>query len=256
MSTDRDRLPSTRGSTQFSRFVLAFVLFACAAVAIWFGRGRDRGDLPQTVTIYAFTAMEEVLRDAILPRFQEHWRQSTGQRVEFVTTFAASGIITDEIVTRFPAQVAILSSTVDARRLVDRPRSARALRQRFDEGDADVMPIYEQELLDPAYHPRTPVEIVHPPITIMTEHVVVRIDRNTPAEARAAVKALIEFLWSEEAQSLFAHYGFYEAETVGDRPPEAMSRMFTLSDLGTPQTVRRQIIDDLWRDRILPTLED
>jgi sulfate transport system substrate-binding protein len=76
--------------------------------------------LPRTITIYGFSAMETVMNEAILPAFQKHWEESTGQRVEFITTFAGSGAITQEILRKLPVDVAVLSTELDAERLVER----------------------------------------------------------------------------------------------------------------------------------------
>lgn len=88
-----------------------FVLSGCSG-------GKD--EKPRTITVYAFSVLDEVMSRGIQPAFQEHWREKTGERVEFVTTFAGSGTITEEIIRRFPAEVAILSSEMDALRLVDK----------------------------------------------------------------------------------------------------------------------------------------
>lgn len=58
------------------------------------------------------------MEQALLPAFQQRWLKQKQERVEFITTFAGSGVITRQIVTRFPAEIAILSSELDARRLV------------------------------------------------------------------------------------------------------------------------------------------
>lgn len=74
----------------------------------------------QIVVIHAYSALDDVLDDGLLPAFRARWKQQTGEAVEFVTTFGGSGAITERILARVPAQVALLSSEIDARRLAPR----------------------------------------------------------------------------------------------------------------------------------------
>jgi sulfate transport system substrate-binding protein len=56
---------------------------------------------------------------AVLPELARRWRAETGERVEFITSFAGSGTVTNQLVLGVPAQVALLSLELDARRLAD-----------------------------------------------------------------------------------------------------------------------------------------
>ncbi|MEA3286319.1 MAG: substrate-binding domain-containing protein [Candidatus Marinimicrobia bacterium] len=85
---------------------------------IWFSRGEIKLKEPRTITLYCFSAMELVMEQALVPAFQDMWLEQNQEQVEFITTFAGSGVITRQIITRFPAEVAVLSSELDARRLV------------------------------------------------------------------------------------------------------------------------------------------
>lgn len=85
---------------------------------IWYSRNQQLINEPRTMTIYCFSAMETVMERGLLPAFQQEWLKEKQERVEFITTFAGSGVITRQIMTRFPAEVAILSSELDARRLM------------------------------------------------------------------------------------------------------------------------------------------
>jgi len=91
---------------------IIFLLF------IWFSRDEIKLKEPQTIPLYCFSAMESVMEQGLLPAFQEHWLNNKQEQVKFITTFAGSGVITRQIMTRFPAEVAILSSELDAQRLV------------------------------------------------------------------------------------------------------------------------------------------
>ena len=100
-------------SILFPVFVAVLVL-----LFIWYSRDQVRIKEPRTISLYCFSAMESVMEQALLPAFQQHWLKQHQERVEFITTFAGSGVITRQIMTRFPAEIAILSSELDARRLV------------------------------------------------------------------------------------------------------------------------------------------
>lgn len=74
----------------------------------------------RTLTVYCYTGMQEVMENAIFPAFQDYWHERHGESLEFVPTFAGSGAITTRIVAQFPAEVAILSSNLDAVNLISR----------------------------------------------------------------------------------------------------------------------------------------
>src|SRR5436309_590018 len=72
---------------------------------------------PRTVVFYGFSILGEALNEDVLPEFARGWRQRTGERVEFITSFAGSGTITNQLTMGVPAQVALLSLELDADRL-------------------------------------------------------------------------------------------------------------------------------------------
>jgi sulfate/thiosulfate transport system substrate-binding protein len=73
----------------------------------------------RTVIVYGFSILEEVMNEAIFPAFQADWQAATGEHVEFISSFAGSGTITNQMILGVPAEVAILSLELDALRLVD-----------------------------------------------------------------------------------------------------------------------------------------
>jgi sulfate transport system substrate-binding protein len=56
---------------------------------------------------------------AIFPAFQQEWQQRTGQRVEFVSSFAGSGTVRNQLIMGVPAHLALLSLELDAQQLAD-----------------------------------------------------------------------------------------------------------------------------------------
>ncbi len=74
---------------------------------------------PRTIVFYGFSIVGEVMNQAVFPAFQEHWHAETGEHVEFVSAFAGSGTITNQLIMGVPAELALLSLELDAQRLAD-----------------------------------------------------------------------------------------------------------------------------------------
>lgn len=87
---------------------------------IWIGRKWNRSAGARTILVYCYTGMQEVMENGIFPAFQDYWLREHGERVDFIPTFAGSGAITDQILSRLPAEVAILASEMDALRISER----------------------------------------------------------------------------------------------------------------------------------------
>lgn len=87
--------------------------------ALWPWLPGVRAEPTRTIVFYGFSILGEVMNRAIFPAFQAEWQARTGERVEFVSSFAGSGTITNQIVMGVPAEVALLSLELDALRLVE-----------------------------------------------------------------------------------------------------------------------------------------
>src|SRR3954469_17502761 len=72
---------------------------------------------PRTVVFYGFSILAQARRRAAPPEFARRWQARTGEHVEFITSFAGSGTITNQITLGVPAQVALLALELDAGRL-------------------------------------------------------------------------------------------------------------------------------------------
>jgi len=72
----------------------------------------------RTITVYAFSIMKESLERDIYPAFKEKWRQQHGEEVNFVSSFAGSETVTNQILQGAPADIAILSIEMDVDRLI------------------------------------------------------------------------------------------------------------------------------------------
>ena len=74
----------------------------------------------RTIVVYGFSILAEVMNQGIFPAFSSEWEDSTGEKVNFISSFAGSGTITNQIIMGVPAEVAILSLELDAMRLLDK----------------------------------------------------------------------------------------------------------------------------------------
>jgi len=90
--------------------LLLLVFFAVAC-----GTGGDGQE--DTLTLAAYTTPREVYSQALIPRFQEHWRETTGRNVVFRDSYAGSGAQSRAVVGGFEADVVALSLAPDVDRI-------------------------------------------------------------------------------------------------------------------------------------------
>ncbi|MEA3559380.1 MAG: substrate-binding domain-containing protein, partial [Candidatus Thermoplasmatota archaeon] len=67
-----------------------------------------------TITLYGFSVKGEVFDERIIPSFKDHWKNRTGEEINFETTYAGSGKITNQVIAGAPAEVMVLSTEWDA----------------------------------------------------------------------------------------------------------------------------------------------
>jgi sulfate transport system substrate-binding protein len=104
--------------------VLRFICLTAAAVALFVSTAclpSPQSDTAQTptITLYGFSIMKEVMEKEIFPAFTAKWKADHGTDVAFVSSFAGSETVTNQILQGTPADVAILSIDRDAERLRD-----------------------------------------------------------------------------------------------------------------------------------------
>jgi sulfate transport system substrate-binding protein len=73
----------------------------------------------QTITLYGFSIMKEVMEKEIYPKFVAKWKREHGADVGFVSSFAGSETVVNQILQGAPAEIAVLSIDRDAQRLYD-----------------------------------------------------------------------------------------------------------------------------------------
>lgn len=138
--------------------------------------------------------------------------------------------------------------------VVSVPASAREALKQFMFGAGDALVTYEQDALR-AQTRGAALEVVVPPRTIMSEHVVVTVDRNVRPTERDVVAAFVDFLWGESAQAAFARYYFWAV--TDDSPNQFVPEhrraegTFTVDDLGGWAQAYPEIICAVWEEQIL-----
>ncbi|HEV8359696.1 MAG TPA: sulfate ABC transporter substrate-binding protein [Candidatus Thermoplasmatota archaeon] len=342
MPDDLDR-QRRAGRAALAAFVACLVVYASLPWLPGVGSAPAR-----TVVVDGYSILGDVMNQGLFPAFQDLWARRTGERVEFVSSFAGSGTVTNQIILGVPAEVAILSLELDAQRLAKAGRvegaawqrlphhgvvtltpfviltrpgnpqgihdfadlarpgvgvvhpdpltsggaqwsilaeygsavretnrteagfemllgvwknvvaqasSARAARTQFEAGFGDALVTYEQEAVYDAARGKLEAEAVVPKRTIMSENLVVVLDRNIPAEDRPVVDAFVQFLWSTEGQRVFVQFGFRSANATLTRENPALGPIedaFTVADLGGWTVAKRDIIEGTWKARVLP----
>lgn len=93
----------------------AFLMFALSCACLPTPSGDTKGG--QTITVYGFSIMKEALEKDIYPAFTAKWKREHGLDVNFVSSFAGSETVTNQILQGAPADIAILSIERDADRL-------------------------------------------------------------------------------------------------------------------------------------------
>lgn len=73
----------------------------------------------RAITLYGFSVMQEALEKAIFPAFAAKWKREHGEDMHFISSFAGSETVTNQIIQGVGADVAILSIERDVRRLED-----------------------------------------------------------------------------------------------------------------------------------------
>lgn len=92
------------------------VIIAISLTTFWDLARQSSG---RTLTIYGYSAMEEPFKNEVIPAFQQWYRQTHGEEVEIVTSFAGSGHIFNQIRAGAPAQVAIFATEIEPTKLME-----------------------------------------------------------------------------------------------------------------------------------------
>jgi sulfate/thiosulfate-binding protein len=143
------------------------------------------------------------------------------------------------------------------RNVVAQAASARAARTQFENGFGDALITYEQEVLWDRTRGRLRGEIVYPRSTILSEHTLVKIERNTLRRDQALLESFTQFLWSDEAQQIFVRFGFRsvnESLNRGNPAFQPIQDPFTIDDFGGWERAKHNVVDAIWKQRVLTEL--
>jgi sulfate transport system substrate-binding protein len=141
--------------------------------------------------------------------------------------------------------------------VVAQAASARAARTQFENGFGDALVTYEQEAILDRSRGTLKLDIVYPRRTIMSEHTVVLVDRNLKGPDRALVEELAAFLWSEAAQAIFVKFGFRSVDERLNASNPAFGKIaepFFIQDFGGWKKAKAEVIDAIWKDRVMKNI--
>ena len=79
----------------------------------------------RVITLYGFSVMKEAMDGAVLPAFTAKWKSEHDEDVRFVTSYAGSETVTNQILQGVGADVGIFSIERDVQRLVDEKQLVR-----------------------------------------------------------------------------------------------------------------------------------
>lgn len=142
--------------------------------------------------------------------------------------------------------------------VVAQAASARAARTQFENGFGDALITYEQDAVFDRARGRLKAEIVYPRSTVLSEHTLVRVDRNIKRRERDLVEAFTRFLWTDEAQRIFVRYGFRSViEALNNANPAfgSIEDPFRISDLGGWKRASEEIVESVWKRQVLAELK-
>jgi len=125
----------TKLSLMIMLLLALFAMSACIPGPTTGGDGKG-----VTITVYGFSIMKEPLEKAIFPAFAAKWKADHGTNVSFISSFAGSETVTNQILQGAPADVAILAIERDADRLVQGGAVKNDWRSRSNKGIVNKTP--------------------------------------------------------------------------------------------------------------------
>ncbi|HKA37198.1 MAG TPA: substrate-binding domain-containing protein [Thermoanaerobaculia bacterium] len=142
--------------------------------------------------------------------------------------------------------------------VVTQAASARAARTQFENGFGDALVTYEQDAIFDLSREKLEAELVYPRSTVLSEHTLVRVDRNISRREKDLVDAFSTFLFSEDAQRIFVRYGFRSVlEPLNDANPRfgKIEDPFRIGDVGGWKSAKKEIVEAVWKNRVLEEIK-
>ncbi len=111
----------TNARTRTSVCLALITLLSALLASTLQGCGSQGGKGANKVTLIlgAYTTPREAYGKAVIPAFQKHWKEKTGQDVEFQESYQASGAQSRAIIGGFEADIAALSLEGDIDKIAD-----------------------------------------------------------------------------------------------------------------------------------------
>jgi sulfate/thiosulfate-binding protein len=141
--------------------------------------------------------------------------------------------------------------------VVAQAASARAARTQFENGYGDALVTYEQEAVLDRSRGTLKLDVVYPRRTVMSEHTLVLVDRNLKGADRALADAFAAYLWSDAAQRIFVKFGFRSVDERLNAENAAFGKIaepFFVRDFGGWKKAKAEIIDAIWKDRVMKNI--
>lgn len=101
----------------FRAFSFSIILFSLLFSTGCLPSAPDSGKGGKTITVYGFSIMKDALEKEIYPAFAAKWKREKGETIDFVSSFAGSETVTNQILQGAPCDLAILSIERDVERL-------------------------------------------------------------------------------------------------------------------------------------------
>src|SRR5262249_24109397 len=121
----------------------------------------------------------------------------------------------------------------------------------------DALVTYEQEPLWDRIRGKFHGEIIYPKSTILSEHTLVVIEKHIEPADQAVIRQFIDFLWSEPAQRIFVAYGFRSVLPQLEGANAEFGKIddaFLIKDFGGWTSARPEIVDGIWKRRVVASL--
>jgi ABC-type sulfate transport system substrate-binding protein len=131
--------------------------------------------------------------------------------------------------------------------------SAREAMTLFELGAGDAFITYEQDARL-ALARQVDAAIVIPSCTVLTEAMAVIVDKNVGSEERSVAEEFLQYLISDAGQETFIRFQLRPVTLAQDPFPE-LDQIISVQDLGGWSQVYRELIDELWKQEIEPTLD-
>jgi sulfate/thiosulfate-binding protein len=178
-----------------------------------------------TLILGAYTTPREAYAKAILPAFQQHWKEKTGQNVEFQESYQASGAQARAIIGGFEADIAALSLEEDVDKIAEAGLITHDWRSNPSRGMVSTSIVVLAVRAGNPKNVRDWADLARPGLNVLTP------DPNTSGGAKWNISALY-------GAALRGHAGAPKDDRAGAvRVVESVFRNVTIMDKGARESI-------------------